>query len=314
MDNSPGTSSPITPHLAPGNWPEPINPGKFPNRVRSQSPEGCSIGLLGMPDDTGIGLNHGQMGAKHGPEAFRRALSCYGTSQPVRSWPRVFDAGDIVPGKDIHETHGRVTEAARAIAELGLIPVGIGGGHDLTYAFVRGVMQGVGTRGQTWTGLYLDAHLDVREAVGSGMPFRRLVEDCSVSRLFVQGLDEAANSAEHVAWFKAHGGQIDALKPDSNWPIDLNDDWFVSFDMDVIDASAAPGVSAMNPCGWSTQHAMAWARAAGQCPAVRCFDIMELSPPFDQEDRTARITASLFLRFLMGLGERDAQMGKIQHD
>jgi hypothetical protein len=52
----------------------------------------------------------------------------------------------------------------------------------------------------------------------------------------------------------------------------------VSLDLDVIDQAFAPGVSAMNPCGWSPARAENWVRAAGAEPDVRAFDIMELSP------------------------------------
>ena len=33
---------------------------------------------------------------------------------------------------------------------------------------------------------------------------------------------------------------------------------FVSFDLDVLDAAHAPGVSATNPAGWTVREAAAW--------------------------------------------------------
>lgn len=79
---------------------------------------------------------------------------------------------------------------------------------------------------------------------------------------------------------------------------------FVSFDLDVLDAAHAPGVSALNPAGWNVREAGAWVRACGADKRVRCFDLMELNPRFDADGRTARIAAHLFLTFLSGFAQR----------
>jgi formimidoylglutamase len=263
---------------------------------------GCRVALIGLADDEGVRLNNGRLGAKDGPKALRAALAGYGVATPDGfAWPRVFDAGDVVPGKDIHETHNRVTEATAAILEHGLFPVAIGGGHDLTFPFVRAVAS------SPLAGVYFDAHLDVRGTVGSGMPFRSLVEHCGVRELHVLGLNPFANTHEHTEWFKAHGGRIHG-KPATATPIQLptHNPCFVSFDLDVLDASCAPGVSAINPCGWSVAQAEPWVLAAGRNERVRCFDIMELNPAYDEGGRTARAAAHLLLTFLRGLAERHA--------
>ena len=150
-------------------------------------------------------MNHGRLGATGGPLAFRAALARYGAAEPAGiAWPGVFDAGDVVPGATLEETHERVKAAAGALLEAGLLPVMIGGGHDLTYPFVRAL---AARTAEPLDGVYFDAHLDVRAETGSGMPFRRLVEDCGVRSLTVHGLDPFANSAEHVEWFAGHGGR-----------------------------------------------------------------------------------------------------------
>ncbi|HZW10271.1 MAG TPA: arginase family protein [Phycisphaerales bacterium] len=287
-------------------WPERA-PERFSSLIRTDSPEGCAIAMLGMPDDTGVKLNGGRVGAAEGPAAFRRALARYGAAAPPgRPWPIVYDAGDVPAAgrepKSIHETHDRIAEAAAAIHAQGLLPVGIGGGHDLTFPFVRALAE----RGEKLAGVYFDAHLDVRPQVGSGMPFRALLEKHPLDSLGVFGVNPLVNSAEHAAYFRERGGRVyreDALGPLLDAP---GPDLFVSFDLDVLDAAFAPGVSAMNPAGWTPRQAEAAAFAAGRCARVRCFDIMELSPPNDDMDRTARLAAHLFLTFLRGFAERTA--------
>lgn len=264
---------------------------------RRQEP---AVVFFGVPDDTGVSLNNGRPGARGGPGAFREALRRYASAE-AGPWPAIFDAGDVEPGADIHETHDRVTERSAEIARSGAVPVMIGGGHDLTFAFVRGVMRAIpGIR----SGVYFDAHLDVRAEVGSGMAFRRLIEDCGVAELVVHGIDPHANAWEHATYFESHGGRVASSDLSEPWPAGEK---FVSFDLDVVDQAFAPGVSARNPAGWSSREAIAWAARAGRDPSVRCFDIMELSPPHDETGRTARLAAAVFVAFCRGVAARGGQ-------
>lgn len=287
------------PYLNPAHWDDSIPKSKFGSLI-SSDPTNCKVALIGIPDDTGVKLNNGRPGAKLGPTAVRQVLHTYGVSQPIGwDWPSVFDAGDVdVVEGDLHETHRRVTSAVEAVLDLGLFPIAIGGGHDLTFPFVRAVANKFGLM----QGVYFDPHLDVRETDGSGMPFRKLIETGAADSLRIHGFDPMSNSSDHVAWFQSHGGHIDHDSlPSDPW---TKQPTFVSLDLDVIDASHAPGVSAMNPCGWNPSQTSKWINAAGSNPHVKCFDIMELSPPNDHLNRTARLATRMLLTFLHGFSER----------
>jgi formiminoglutamase len=284
-----------------GIWPDDIRPDRMASLVSRSDPAGCQVALLGLADDLGVRMNGGRVGAAEGPYGFRTALARYGERLPMMGpLPRVFDAGDVVAGLSMAETHDRVTRVSRTLLELDLIPVGIGGGHDLTFALVRGLAE---IARKPLVGVYFDAHLDVREREGSGMTFRRILQQCRLDGLHVFGLDPFSNDAGDLAWFEAHGGTPGGFGFDGPWP---RGDLFVSLDLDVIDQAFAPGVSAPNPGGWSPARAENWARAAGRNPDVRMFDIMELAPRHDPDGRTARLAARLFLAFLQGVGERPA--------
>ena len=306
-----GNMAPI-PHVQPPLWPQGMSTTRLAAHFHAL-PVGCRVALIGLADDEGVRLNNGRPGAKNGPKAIREALAAYGVAEPEGwQWPRVFDAGDVVPGKDIHETHQRVTQATAAILEHNLFPIALGGGHDLTFPFVRAVIEHekkiAEGKGAPLAGVYFDAHLDVRDTVGSGMPFRSLVDQCGVKELHVFGLDHYANTHAHVEWFKSHGGRIHNHKAQQQQggPMHMPSlgNCFVSFDMDVLDSSCAPGVSAMNPCGWNVAQAEAWVHGAGRSERVRCFDLMELNPAVDETGRTARVAAHLLLTFLRGFSER----------
>ena len=127
-------------------------------------------------------------------------------------------------------------------------------------------------------------------------------------RLVCVGADPLSCTREHADYFRSKGGRIERFDPRA-WKATVpSPAQFVSLDLDVLDMAYAPGVSAMNPCGMSPSEVGAYVDAAGANPAVKCFDIMELSPPHDEGERgcgrTARLAAHMFLRFLRGYSTR----------
>jgi formimidoylglutamase len=277
--------------------------------------------LLGLPDDLGVRLNSGRVGARGGPSAFRAALSRFGVAWDGLAGRAmdvgIFDAGDVepAPGEDaaaLFETHRRVESAVGYLHEQGLISICIGGGHDLSLpaitAFSRHVGQPVG-------GINLDAHLDVRERVGSGMAFRRLIETERLDpRRFAEvGLGRFSNEPGDIAWLQGQGATL--VYADSVLDLGLNvphvfgvscaqGPAFLSIDLDSLDQSAAPGVSAPNPLGVSVRAAARLAEAAGARASILHFDLMELNPGHDLDSRTARSAVLLFLYFVAGLAGR----------
>jgi arginase family enzyme len=296
------------PHCTPASAWSNASPARLASRVVTDSAKGCRVALIGLADDLGVRLNAGRPGAAGGPDAIRSALCGYGAAEPHGfDAPGIFDAGNVTPapGHDaaaLLETHRRIRETVRAVVEADLFPIGLGGGHDLTLPFVAGVIDACNAKGRRppMAGRYFDAHLDVRETIGSGMPFRRLVEDHGVGSLTVEGFNPFANTRTHVAWFLAHGGSLGTGAPWSPPAAPC----FVSLDLDVLDAAHAPGVSAINPAGVTPTWLAAQIEAAGACPEVRCFDVMELCPPHDQGARTARVAAHMVLCFLRGFSRR----------
>lgn len=326
------------PHTVRASWPA-MRPDRFAGTFSTDAapPSGASVALLGLPSDVGTALNQGRTGSALGPAALRLALTRIAADwDVVEGRPidvRVWDVGDVppAPGTDaaaLHETHRRVSEATRAIADLGLPLVCIGGSHDLTFAAARGVSQALGV---PLGGMNVDAHLDVRdprEEPGSGMPFRALIEGGFVDpdRFLVFGADRFVNSREHHRWLAERGGTVVAVEKALAFRSAVNtvfdrisrgvsEPAFVSVDLDSIDGSQAPGVSAVNPMGLPVADVSRLAARAGADPRVRYFDIMELCPIHDEPPsamgapvtvagRTARVAASILMRFLAGMQDR----------
>jgi formiminoglutamase len=78
----------------------------------------------------------------------------------------------------------------------------------------------------------------------------------------------------------------------------------VSFDLDAVSQAEAPGVSAPNPGGLSSDLWLKAAFEAGRSPAVTSADIVELNPRFDPDGQTARLAALTVWWLLRGRAER----------
>ena len=312
-------------NTSPPKWPA-VAAGRVAATIRTDDPEECSVALLGLSDDLGVRLNGGRPGARDGPDAFRAALASYGTPWDARRGVGlhglVYDAGDIIPAHGegepaLAETHARVEAAVRELHSAGLVVACIGGGHDLTLPAVAALAQ---HSGLAVGGINFDAHTDVRDRPGSGMPFRRLIEKSWLSpTAFVEiGLGRFANSEADVEWLSEQGATAwraddvvglrryrrEVLPAAFEIALRTESAAFVSIDLDGIDSSQAPGVSAPSPSGLSVRHAALLAEAAGREQRVWHFDIMELSRPHDVAGRTARVAAHLFLSFVAGVVER----------
>lgn len=304
----------------PAQWPE-VGSERLASTILGHSPQRGGIALVGLPDDLGVRLNAGRAGAAAGPTAFRAALARFSTrfdaaSQRLMEVP-IFDAGDVAPteGDDpatLARTHERITQALREVHVRGMTACCVGGGHDLTFPAVRALAQ---EQGGAVGGVNIDTHLDVRDTPGSGMPFRALIDGGHLDprRFSVLGAGRFASTQEHWTWLHARDGAVVMAA-------DLADDpkaraeraftrlgqghSFVSFDLDVLDAAFAPGVSALNPTGLTPRQGAVICELAGNDARVRHFDLMELCPPHDEQGRTARVAAMLFASFVAGFARR----------
>ncbi len=285
-------------------------------------PSRAHVALIGIPFDTTV---IGRRGAREAPGAIRRALYRM-TAFDLESGVdlagnlRLVDLGDIaVVHTDVHETHRRVATVVAEAVRQGLRPLILGGDHGLSYATIRGVVEGLG--GPPIGVVQFDAHHDLRELlegeITSGTPFRRLLEEGILQgRHLVQiGLIGGRNSRAYYEVARQHGVQmIPASRVHGTDPEAIartaleavtagTAGFWISFDMDVFDPAHAPGVSAPSPGGLTAFQGLAMVHRLSAHPACLGMELMETAPPLDPDGRTVALAAALAYRFLVGQGE-----------
>ena len=233
-----------------------------------------TVAIIGVPEDRGITANKGRAGAAAGPDDIRRRL--YKLTPGFNSdfmRLRIVDVGNVDTKElTLAEVHDAETEAVAEIVARGGLPVVLGGGHDLTYPGVRGLVTGANI-GRGGMGLInVDAHLDVRSdenGINSGTSFYRALTQLPGGALsgeaFVEfGIQEQYNSPYYYNWVLEQGGRVVTLREVSERVMEfflqaLNAAGkngraiAVSLDIDAVRSTEAPGASASNPSGLKAQ-------------------------------------------------------------
>lgn len=270
--------------------------------------------LIGFPSDEGVRRNHGRPGAALAPGEIRKALSELeqGADDAVRNLlAGARDLGDVVATGDVEADQVRLAETVAPWLAEGAIPVILGGGHETAY----GHFLAHAAAGQEVSILNWDAHPDVRPLIDgkghSGSPFRQAILDESgrCRRYVVAGLLPARLVPEHLEFIAQHGGvyhrrsEITLASIEQIYAL-LTGPVMVSFDMDAVDQTLAPGVSAPADGGMTAELWLHAARLAGRHASTLSMDLVEVNPRFDQGGRTSALAAQTVLAFLAGVAER----------
>jgi len=309
---------------------------QFGHVVAPATPDAASeydVAIVGEPYD---GAVIGRPGAAAGPEAIRDSLAATKTHHveagPVASGRGdrddesdqshhhdgpgahvgICDLGDVVlPEGDppVSVVQERLRGVARQVHDSEALPVFLGGDNSVTYPNAAPLLE-QGSLGI----LSFDAHLDCRavpaDGPTSGTPYRQLHED-GLDALAVLGARDFETSTAYHDYLHEQGGRVFTPTELVSAPIDALDDAiaslgdvdaiYVSVDVDVLDAAAAPGVSAPTPGGLSTRelyrlldHVAAHGRIAG-------FEVVECAPPLDRDGRTVDAAARAVAHFLASL-------------
>jgi agmatinase len=272
--------------------------------------------ILGLPSDSGAPY---RTGARFGPGAIRAMSVMLRPINPYRGHVNVFerlaiaDAGDasVVPGY-LEDTFVRLEAAIDALVGSGVVPIALGGDHSVSLAALRSLARAHGPLSL----VHFDAHSDTwrsyfaGKTISAGTPFRRAVEEGIVDpgssiQLGMRGslfrADDVSQSVD-LGYAVLTTDEIMALGADAvadrvagrvgDRPV------YLTFDLDFVDPSGAPGVQTPEAGGPTTREALAFLRAL---PSMRLVggDVVEVNPLYDGPGQiTALLGATVALELL----------------
>lgn len=272
----------------------------------------AAVVIIGYPEDEGVRRNGGRPGAAEAPAAIRRCL--YRLGSAGIEGLRILDMGDTPPGPDLEATHARQRATVRRMIADGKRLITLGGGNDMAYPDVAGLVESAGPA----LAINVDAHYDVRadQPRNSGTPYRQLLEEglLAPERFGILGTQPYANAPAYSRYLEERGVRVIPLREARVHGVVATarellarshaGAVFWGFDMDVVRAAEAPGVSAPNPLGMSGEELCALAELAGAEPRTRLVELSEVNPRYDVDQRTARLAAVAIWHVLVGWAAR----------
>lgn len=273
------------------------------------TPNQLAFGILGFRCDEGIRRNLGRIGAAGGPIAIRRQLS---TLPMQRQEIDCYDAGDITCiDNDLESAQQALGEVVSLLLEQRIVPIVLGGGHELAWGHFQGITK-KSIKGKLGI-INFDAHFDMRPLLSenqgsSGTSFLQMAHaDEAANQPFNYhciGILQAGNALPLFTTAKKYHTQIlfaDELQQDDrqkginfvDHAILHNDSIYVSICLDVFSSAYAPGVSAPQPLGLTPWQVIPLLRKLAASSKVISYDLAELSPKYDIDNRTAQLAANI---------------------
>lgn len=290
----------------------------------SKSLADANIGLIGVPFDGGV---TNRTGTRHGPRAVRDQSSLLrqiNAATGVRPFDtaRVRDLGDcwIEQPYELEGALAEIAEFYRGVVSAGVVPLSVGGDHAISLPILRAV-----AAHRPLGMIHIDAHCDTgNDYLGSrfhhGAPFRRATEEglLDPKRVIQIGIRGSTNDPDMWGFSLRSGMRVLSMEEfhDKGWRFAAEEarrvaaggPVYLSYDIDSLDPSQAPGTGTPEAGGVTVLEAMRLLRALRGIDFVG-GDLVEVSPPFDVGSITAFNGASLLFEMLCLIVEARQQRG-----
>ena len=283
----------------------------------SETADGVDVGIIGVPLDIGTSNRNG---TRYGPRQVRaesvlvRPYNMATRAAPFDSF-QVADLGDVALNPyNLSACIEIIEQHYSAVLENAVTPVSIGGDHTITLPILRAIARKHGPVAL----IHVDAHADVNdtmfgEPVAHGTIFRRAIEEKLVDprSMFQIGLRATGYAAEDFDWARDQG--VTVVQAEACWYKSLaplmeevrrlvgpDQPAYLSFDIDGLDPSVAPGTGTPEPGGLTGSHGLEIIRGCYGLNLIGC-DLVEVSPPYDTTGNTALLAANLLFEMLCAL-------------
>lgn len=289
----------------------------------------ADLTLIGAPTDVGAGV----LGASMGPDALRiagiaRALQGLGLqvqdggnlSGPGN--PQSAPSGGFRHLAEVTAWNQAVFASVLAALDAGRLPLLMGGDHCLAIGSISAAAHHCRTRGKRLKVLWFDAHADANTPASSpsgnlhGMPVACLLghgpaqltqlagaapalQAQQITLVGVRSVDATEKRFVNALGIEVYDMRsIDelgmrAVMQAALADVDENTHLHLSFDMDGLDPTIAPGVGTPVRGGPSYRETQLCMEMLADSGALGSVDIMELNPALDLRNQTAELAVDL---------------------
>ena len=287
------------------------------------NPADLDVAVVGVPFDIGTS---NRPGARFGPRGIRdESVLLRPYNMATRAAPfdslKIDDTGDVASSPfELPSAIEQIEEHFDNLLSNNLITASLGGDHTIVLPILRAMAKKHGPVGL----IHVDAHTDINDTmfgakIAHGTPFRRAVEEglLDTDRVVQIGVRGTGYAADDFDWSREQGFRV--VQVEECWGKSLtplmseireqvgDGPVYLSFDIDGLDPSFAPGTGTPEVGGLTVPQALEIIRGCRGLNLVG-VDLVEVAPIYDTSGLTSLTAANLvyeMLCVLPGVSYRD---------
>lgn len=290
------------------------------NKAKLKTKYENKFGILGFCCDEGVKRNKGRAGAKKAPDHIRKQLA----NLPVYFDKNtgIFDCGNFYcKDQKLLQSQKELGRGVYNILSNNMFPIVLGGGHETTFGNFLGIKKFISKKNNKKIGIInFDAHFDLRPYKtrgNSGTMFSQIFDVTKQEKINLSymclGIQISGNTKKLFQ-------KADDLKVNYLYAKDINresliktfdkvdefisnkDYIYITICSDVFSSAFAPGVSSPQPFGMDPELLITiFKHILKFRDKVISFDISEVSPRFDSDNRTAKLAAIIIFALINNL-------------
>jgi formiminoglutamase len=274
------------------------------------------LAIIGVPDDRGSFTNHGNASA---PDAVRHEF--YKLHVPFADKElKILDLGNIQPGNELKDTVFALASSVLHLMTHKVLPIIIGGGHDLTFGQYLGYQELY----KLVNMVVIDERIDMQESDGNcqnSSSFLSCILTHNPNYLFnlslvgfqtylcnpflVEMLDSLNYDCIRLGKARQKMEDLEPIMRDSD---------LISIDMSSLKMADSKALQNPTPNGFTGEELCLIARYAGMSDKLTSFGIYEMNPLYDNSGQSTQLTAQIIWCFIEGFYNRKGDHPKNETD
>ena len=221
---------------------------------------------------------------------------------------KISDFGNLVLGNSVADTYSAVSYLTESLVKSGIIPIYIGGSHDLTLPIVEGLWR---AKGKIEIGL-VDSCFDIIDSANTTSRSYLLdilrIHTGSVHCNLIGGQNyfTPQSQSDLLDEYGADKYRLGVVRSDINSlePV-FRDCDMVSFDASAVRQADMPAVHQPSPNGLYTEEACQLANFAGLSDRSKAFGIFGVVSRNTPLEMSAHLSAQIIWHYIYGVSQRE---------
>jgi agmatinase len=283
----------------------------FLRRRYTKELEGVDVAVVGIPFDL---ATTNRPGARLGPRAMRAASANLAWAPPY-AWPSdPFEKLNVIDWGDVFFDQGRpqdipdvISKAYQIFVDHNVTTLTLGGDHFVSYPVLKALHAKHGPIALVHFDAHSDTWADSDGRIDHGTMFyhaakQGIIDVTHSIQIGMRTYNDQTHGYEvlDARWLHKHGVEacIEAIKQRVG---DMQ--CYVSFDIDFLDPSCAPGTGTPVVGGFDTHTGLQLIRGLAGMNIIG-MDVVEVAPPYDVSDITALAGASIAQELLAAFASK----------